>query len=92
MHSAAKELDMIPASVPIFGATRWVAREATLKGILAMYGPIMSCLEEIADGDSWRGGQDVAVKAAGLLANLKKTTTYFGLLVARIPKALLFFP
>ena len=47
---------MIPASVPIFCATRWVAREATLKGILAMYGPIMSCLEEIADGDSWWGG------------------------------------
>ena len=82
LYSAAKELDVIPASVPMFCATRWVAREATLKGILVMYGPIMSCLEEIADGDSWRG-QDVAVKAAGLLANMKKTTTYFGLLVAR---------
>jgi hypothetical protein len=47
-----------------------------------MYGPILIALEEIAHGPSWRG-QDVAAKADGFACTMKKTTTFFGLLVAR---------
>ena len=62
--------------------TRWTVRHHSLDHILRQYGILIEALEEVSTLDSCRG-QDVSVKAAGLVVMMRNTTTYFALCVTR---------
>ena len=87
LKASSDKLNEVAINLPTLCPTRWTSRFATLNAVVKMYGIILVSLDEISESPSWRG-QDVVVKAAGLACVMRKTTSYFGLLVARCAWAL----
>jgi len=87
LETVAAEHETEMLTVKPLCKTRWTVRHHSLDHILRQYGILIEALEEVSTLDSCRG-QDVSVKAAGLVVMMRNTTTYFALCVARCVRSL----